>query len=128
AATVLASAGLQEREGLDGVNLLPHLQGEVAAPPHEALYWRFWKQTAVRAGDWKLIHLGDGTDFLFDLSQTDPETNNLASDHPEKATELRAKLEAWTQQLRPPGLPKNGIQRERHWYEHYFQHPAPAKP
>ncbi|HCN76075.1 MAG TPA: hypothetical protein DIT13_02635 [Verrucomicrobiales bacterium] len=113
---------------LDGVNLLPHLKGEVATPPHDALYWRFWKQAAVRAGDWKLIHLGDGTDLLFDLSQTDSETKNLAAQHPEKAAELRAKLETWTQQLRPPGIPKNGIQRERHWYEHYFQHPAPSKP
>jgi len=124
AATVLAAAGIAERDGLDGVNLLPHLTGENANPPYQALYWRFWKQAAVRAGDWKLLHLGDGTDFLFDLRQPDPETRNLAAEHPEKVTELRAKLEAWTQQLRPPGLPKNGIQRERTWYQHYLHHPA----
>ena len=135
AATILKVAGASAPKDaakaaatLDGVNLLPHLKGEVTEPPHDALFWRFWKQAAVRAGDWKLIHLGDGTDFLFDLSQPEPETKNLASSHPEKVTELRAKLDTWTQQLRPPGLPKNGIQRERHWYEHYFQHPAPTKP
>lgn len=135
AATILKVAGALAPEDaakaaatLDGVNLLPHLKGEVTEPPHDALFWRFWKQAAVRAGDWKLIHLGDGTDFLFDLSQPEPETKNLASQHPDKVAELHAKLDAWTQELRPPGLPKNGIQRERHWYEHYFQHPAPTKP
>jgi arylsulfatase A-like enzyme len=128
AATVLAAVGIEDRDGLDGVNLLPHLTGENPNPPHETLYWRFWKQAAVRAGDWKLLHLGDGTDFLFDLRQPDPETRNLAAQHPEKTAELRAKLEAWTQQLRPPGLPQNGIQRERTWYQHYLQHPASSLP
>jgi hypothetical protein len=79
-------------------------------------------------GQWKLLHLGDGTNFLFDLRQPDPETRNLAAQHPEKTAELRAKLEAWTQQLRPPGLPQNGIQRERTWYQHYLQHPASSLP
>ena len=120
-ATVLAAAGIEEREGLDGVDLLPHLTGSVTAPPHEALYWRFWKQAAVRSGDWKLLHPGDGTDFLFDMRQPNPETRNVAAEYPEKVVELRTKLETWSQQLRPPGLPKNGIQRERVWYQHYLQ-------
>jgi arylsulfatase A-like enzyme len=128
ASTLLSAAGIAERDGLDGVNVVPHLTGTILTPPHEALYWRFWKQAAVRVGDWKLIHLGDGTDFLFDLSQPDPETKNLAAEHPDKVTELRAKLEAWTQQLRPPGLPKNGIQRERQWYEHFLHHAAASPP
>jgi len=128
AATMLSAAGIEDHSDLDGVNVLPHLRGEIDTPPHDALYWRFWKQAAVRSGDWKLIHLGDGTDFLFDLTQLDPEETNLAARHPEKVIELRTKLDAWTQQLRPPGLPKNGIQRERQWYQHYLQHPAPTQP
>ena len=124
ASTILAASGTAERDGLDGVNVVPHFTGSIATPPHEALYWRFWKQAAIRAGDWKLIHLGDGTEFLFDLTQPDPETRNLASQHPEKAAELRAKLSVWTRELRPPGLPANGIQREGQWYRHYLQHPA----
>ena len=40
---------------LDGVNLLPYLTGEKAGAPHEALYWRFGPQVAIRTGDWKLV-------------------------------------------------------------------------
>lgn len=126
AATILAAARIEEREGLDGVDLLPHLTDTVNTPPHDALFWRFWKQAAVRSGDWKLLHLGDGTDFLFDMRQPNPETRNVVADNPEKVVELRAKLETWSQQLRPPGLPKNGIQRERVWYQHYLQYPQPS--
>ena len=53
----MAAAGgeLSSEVGLDGVNLLPHLTGETEAPPHEALYWRFGPQWAIRKGNWKLL-------------------------------------------------------------------------
>jgi len=57
-----------------------------------------------------------------------PPLDALAAEHPDKVTDLRAKLDTWTQQLRPPGLPKNGIQRERQWYEHFFHHAAASPP
>ena len=38
-----------------GVDLLPHLTGKTAKPPHEALYWRFGPQKAIRKGEWKLV-------------------------------------------------------------------------
>src|SRR5262249_20033950 len=72
--TACAAAGVKVPDGLDGVNLLPHLAGEKAAAPHEALYWRFGPQKAVRKGRWKLV---DWRDFdtgrnsgwqLYDLS------------------------------------------------------------
>ena len=30
---------------LDGVNLIPHLTGDIKTPPHEALYWRWIAQS-----------------------------------------------------------------------------------
>jgi len=55
--TALAAAGVAARPEwkLDGVNLLPFLSGEKSGAPHEALYWRFGQQIAVRKGDWKLV-------------------------------------------------------------------------
>src|SRR5262249_14129808 len=45
---------------LDGVNLLPYLRGEKKEAPHEALYWRFGGQMAIRKGDWKLVKAAEG--------------------------------------------------------------------
>jgi arylsulfatase A-like enzyme len=55
--TALAAAGvaLPTDSALDGVDLLPHLTGKADNPPHEALYWRFGQQMAIRRGDLKLV-------------------------------------------------------------------------
>ena len=48
---------------LDGVNLLPYLDGKNTGAPHETLYWRFGEQMAIRQGDWKLVRYDNaGTD------------------------------------------------------------------
>jgi arylsulfatase A-like enzyme len=104
AATAAAIAGIEVKPGeLDGVNLLPHLKGEKTAAPHEALYWRWVAQSAIREGDWKLLRGGD-REYLFNLSADLGEKRNLAAKHPEIATRLRGKLTAWANQLDPPGL------------------------
>jgi arylsulfatase A-like enzyme len=85
----------------DGVNLLPHLTGDDAAAPHEALYWRFGSQKAARKGKWKLV---DWRDFdakrqsgwqLYDLSKDVGEKNDLAKAEPKIAAELSAAWEKW---------------------------------
>lgn len=121
-ATSLAAAGMEVPEIMDGVNLLPYLSGKKEGIPHEALYWRFWKQAAIRMGDWKLLVLGDGREMLFNVENDIHENENLADKHPEKVKVLREKLTAWTQELKPKGLPKNGIGPERGFYQHYFDH------
>ncbi|MCW1924667.1 sulfatase-like hydrolase/transferase [Luteolibacter arcticus] len=66
-------------------------------------------QLAIRSGDWKFIPAGQGakrskatdtelgnepTGQLFDLSKDPGEKTNVATAHPEKVAELKAKLEA----------------------------------
>lgn len=55
--TALAAMGVQAKPEwkLDGVNLLPYLTGTNSGRPHDALYWRFGEQMAIRQGDWKLV-------------------------------------------------------------------------
>jgi arylsulfatase A-like enzyme len=93
---------------VDGVNLLPYLTGKNAGAPHEALYWRFGPQKAVRKGQWKLV---DWRDFdkkhdsgwqLYDLNKDVSEKNNLAAAHPELVTELSAAWHAWDKQNMAP--------------------------
>ena len=55
--TAVAAAGgkVDPAWKLDGVDLMPYLTGKNAGKPHEALYWRFGEQWAIRKGDWKLV-------------------------------------------------------------------------
>jgi len=101
APTALAAAGVAPEGPLDGVNLLPVLAGESAAPAREALFWRFGPQRAVRQGRWKLV---DWRDFeartnsgwqLYDLAADPGETRDLAAAQPAVVAELRARWEAW---------------------------------
>lgn len=121
AATANALAGLPDTSSLDGVNLIPFLKGENNAPPHDALYWRFWTQAAIREGDWKYLSLGKDTEFLFNLTRDEHETKNLITSDPDRAAAMRKKLETWTQQFHPPGIPSGLINsQEKGWFSHYF--------
>ena len=130
AATALAAAGLPSDPQLDGADLVPHFTGQNRRPPHEALYWRFWSQAAVRAGRWKLITKAGEPDRLFDLENDQHERRDLAAAMPDRVATLHRNLAAWTEQLQPRGMPsdKNNKQ-ERDWYRGYFptsnRHSAP---
>jgi arylsulfatase A-like enzyme len=94
--TVLAAVGqsVPKDARLDGVNLLPYLTADKADAPHEALFWRFGAQRAVRKGDWKLTDLGNGPK-LFNLAKDLGEKNDLATQEPDKLKELEADYSAW---------------------------------
>jgi arylsulfatase A-like enzyme len=50
----------------------------------------------MRSGDWKLIHYWeDGRDALYNLAEDVGEQNDLAGKNPEKAGELRSRLDRW---------------------------------
>jgi arylsulfatase A-like enzyme len=119
AATSLAAAGLNKNNSIDGVNLIPYLTGSEAGPPHNALYWRFWDQSAIRIGKWKFLKAGN-REFLFDLGSAVHERNNLISDNPEKAEELKNKLVEWASKMKNPGLYDDEVRREKQWYNFYF--------
>jgi arylsulfatase A-like enzyme len=121
-ASALAAAGVSDRSGLDGVDLVPYLTDRVTKPAKRDLYWRFWNQAAIRSGDWKYIVTGSGRELLFNLRRDKEERQSVLAEQRERAAAMRAKLSRWADQLRPPGLPSdppNG--QETRWYEHYFQ-------
>jgi arylsulfatase A-like enzyme len=108
--TALAAAGVQIRPEwkLDGVNLLPFLRGEKTGAPHDALYWRFGQQMAIRMGNYKLVrydrnvdtHTGKAgqgvTDVkLYNLANDIGETKDLAAVMPDKVKELQSKWDVW---------------------------------
>ena len=124
AATANAIAGLPASTGLDGVNLVPFLTGKDSAAPHDRLCWRFWNQAAIREGRWKYLSAGGNSAYLFDVASDAHETKNLIAAHPELAAGLRARLEEWTRQFQPPGIPQRPQNdQEIGWYKYYFANP-----
>ncbi len=116
-ATALAVAGVEAKTEwkLDGVNLLPFISGGATTAPHEALYWRFGEQMAIRMGDHKLVRYDTNADTLtgarrqpvstvklYNLAADIGEKNDLASAQPAKVKELQAKWDAWNATLAKP--------------------------
>ncbi len=120
AATAVAVADIDGAKELDGTNLIPYLTGEEKGQPHEALYWRFWDQSAIRMGDWKFLKAGK-REFLFDLSSQKQENENLIDQHPKKAKTMKKALVKWATELKNPGMPDDELKREKAWYDHYFK-------
>ncbi len=118
--TALAAAGVSASPDwkLDGVNLLPHLKGETASPPHDSLFWRLGDQWAIRRGDWKLVQYDEAADHtdvrslaanvkvtpprLYNLAQDIGETRDLAARQSDKVKELSSAWHSWDAQLARP--------------------------
>jgi uncharacterized sulfatase len=103
AATAIAVAGLPDDASLDGVNLIPYLTGEAKGAPHDALYWRWNGQAAIRRGQWKYLR-GGQRQYLFDLISDPEEKRNLIDEHASLAASLRDQWDDWAKTLKPPGL------------------------
>jgi arylsulfatase A-like enzyme len=106
AATALAAAGVEFKEQTDSVNLLPYLTGKKKDAPHEALYWRFGDQMAIRKGDWKLVKGRDNPapekPLLINLAKDIGEQKDLSEKEPKKYKELQAAWDAWNAELMAP--------------------------
>ncbi|MBL8811208.1 MAG: sulfatase-like hydrolase/transferase [Planctomycetaceae bacterium] len=102
--TALAVANAESDPRLDGVNLLPYLNGENSTEPHDMLFWRFGPQKAVRKSQWKLIDWRDMEAKtqsgwqLYDLDNDIGEATDLAARHPEIVAELSAAWDSWNRQ------------------------------
>ncbi len=126
-------------QALDGVSLVPLLRAADATLPREAIFQHFpgylgagentWRTTPVsliQAGDWKLMEfLEDGRLELYNLRDDIGETQNLATAQPQKASELKGRLDAWRLSVsaplparrqagdQPPGTVKGGRRRQK---------------
>jgi arylsulfatase A-like enzyme len=89
----------------DGVNLLPFINRESRGRvPHDALFWRFGAQMAVRKGDWKLVRYdpvadggkGRATEAkLYNLANDLGEMTDVAMKEPDRVKELQALWDDW---------------------------------
>jgi len=118
-AAAIAGADTSKSKLLDGVDLMPYLEGRNRAAPHDTLYWREigGQGYAVRHGRYKLVkpaafeHV-----FLFDLESDPYERRDLAQRTPEVVRELKELYARWNAHNIPPlwtdEHPQN-VKRER---------------
>ncbi len=120
-ATALALAGVKTKPGeIDGVNLVPYLTGKKGGEPHEAIYWRFRGQSAIREGKWKFYSLQEGARMLFDMESDEHENKNLIQQYPEIAKRLEKKLASFRAEQKRPGFAMETVNEEKVFYKHYF--------
>jgi arylsulfatase A-like enzyme len=115
----LAQASLPDAKSQpqDGVSIVPLMKGKAIA--ERAIYWHYpmylsgsvevkpiygtdkmyWRATPcsiVRKGDWKLMHFFEtGSVELYNIKEDIGEENDLAGQHPERATEMLKSLRKW---------------------------------
>ncbi len=101
-ATMLAAADVQAdaRHPLDGVSLLPVLQGGAAFS--RPMHWRMnhRSQRALRDGAWKYLKV-DSHEYLFNIDADERERANHADHDPARLALMRADWERWDASMPP---------------------------
>lgn len=108
------------KQNLDGADLSATFLGQKAVKSRD-LFWHFpvYLQahhaktdqgqdplfrtrpgSAIRSGDWKLIHYFEHDEYeLYNLTDDIGEQNNLETEFPDKLNSLKEKLQAWRQEI-----------------------------
>ena len=92
------------KKGFDGVSLKHMLADGTKQPKRSSLYWHYphyhsegaMPYSAVRHGDWKLVHIIETNTYeLYNLKEDIGEKNDLAAKQPQIVKQLTKELEAW---------------------------------
>ena len=87
---------------IDGVDLMPYVQGQKLERPHQRLYWKKQARAVVRDGDWKLIRFPDRPAELYNIEKDERELKNLAAVYPEKVRKMYKMIFEWESTLERP--------------------------
>ena len=91
-----------DKTPLQGKSLRPIFESG-SRDPHEAIFWEHEGNRAVRMANWKLVSRFNrkakqaGPWELYDLAADRSELNNLLEEMPDKAAEMEAVYQAWTE-------------------------------
>jgi arylsulfatase A-like enzyme len=94
---------------LDGISLLPLLDGKMTARPQPIGFWQFAGKAGTLTTDsgpsawndnrYKLVKTKTGTLELYDIAADRTERNDIAAAHPEIVAQMKAQLEEWQQSV-----------------------------
>ena len=85
-------------QNLDGKNLLPLIFG-LTKSIHDTLYWEHEGGRAVRVENWKMASLKNMKWELFNLSEDQTESSNLADQYPEKVRQMDELWQKWAKKV-----------------------------
>jgi arylsulfatase len=89
---------------LPGKSLVPAITKD-GTVSHDYIWWMHEKNRALRVGDWKIVAAGEKSPWeLYDLRTDRAESNDLASQHPEKLRELEQIWNQHTEEFRALAL------------------------
>ncbi len=106
--TVTTAAGFNvadNKNPLDGVDLMPFLTGKKSGNPHKSLCWRVCggMEYAIRMGDHKLVKTYYQDDFmLFNIKQDPIEMNDIAACNEKLVAKMAAEYEKWNSEMMEP--------------------------
>ncbi len=116
--TVIGAAGgaFDASDVIDGVDLIPYVNGQHTSEPHESLFTTVYTNqiSAVRKGNYKFMSWR-GTPRLYDLSTDPGETTNLAWSLPEVRNEMERELVSYHVQTDKPRVDSNSTDD----FDHY---------
>lgn len=101
---VVAEAEPNHKDKLDGVNLIPYLQGKEKGSPHDILYWYGEDYGAVRQGNYKYYN-NSGKSELYNLGLDISETKDLSEQEPEIKQKLEKEYQDFVNSIPPPVNP-----------------------
>lgn len=103
-ATAAVYAKASPKNKLDGVNLLPYVNGEKKGQPHEQLFWRKYDQKAyaARCGDHKLVKYKSDTEEIYNLNEDISEKNSLALSEENHYSDLKSAYQSWEDEMKDP--------------------------
>jgi len=95
--TCVAAAGgkLPADREYDGQDLRGYLAGKAGDWTDRPMFWRVWRDRAVRMGKWKLVWTGDARPRLYDLAIDIEEEKDLAAEHPAIVGNMQEAWKAW---------------------------------
>ena len=101
-----ARASVPKDRKLDGVDLIPYIQGKNKGKPHKTLFWREGHHQSVLHKGWKLIKADrPNKRWLFNLDKDPTEKNNLSKDNPTKVAPLEKLLDLHNSEQAEPLWP-----------------------
>lgn len=101
-ATALAYAGVKPKNDLDGINLVPYLNGEKKEAPHKQLFWRQYdsNNVAIRDGDFKFLRTDGKSNELYNIKNDIGEQTPL--NDAKKLKDLELEHKAWNKKNKNP--------------------------